>query len=38
MPAITGVNPEDMGPQVTFGSKEFPNRKKPNNKLNKDNE
>jgi hypothetical protein len=37
MPAITGVNPEDMGPQVTFGSKEFPNRKKPNNKPNKDN-
>lgn len=29
--AITGVNPEDMGPQVTFGSKEFPNRKTTNN-------
>ena len=27
MPAVTGVNPEDMGPKVTFGSQEFPNRK-----------
>ena len=27
--AITGVNTEDMGPKVTFGSQEFPNRKKP---------
>jgi intein/homing endonuclease len=30
-PATTGVNPEDMGPKVTFGSKEFPNRKRPKN-------
>lgn len=26
-PAIVGVPTEDMGPKVTFGSKEFPNRK-----------
>ncbi len=30
-PAITGVNPEDMGPKVTFGSQAFPNRKKTDN-------
>ena len=30
-PAITGVNPEDMGPKVTFGSQAFPNRKKADN-------
>ena len=30
-PAITGVNPEDMGPKVTFGSQAFPNRKNPKN-------
>jgi hypothetical protein len=38
MPAITGVNPEDMGPKTTFGSKEFPNRKKPVNKKDKNDE
>ncbi len=33
-PAIVGVPTEDMGPKVTFGSKEFPNRKSaPENKI-----
>ncbi len=32
MPAITGVNPEDMGPKVTFASEQFPNRKRINKK------
>lgn len=36
MPAITGVNPEDMGPKVTFGSQEFPNRKNLDEDDNKD--
>ncbi len=31
-PAITGVNPADMGPKVTFGSEQFPNRRRPNRK------